>query len=432
MVNFILVLSVLVLFHELGHFLAARYFGVTVESFSIGFGPKLLGINRNGTEFKVCLLPLGGYVKMAGQALTGEPTGEPGGLDSKPRWQRLIIIAAGPVFNFILAIALLAGVYMYRYERATFLQEEARIGYVVPASPAAEAGVQTGDVVRSLDGMSTSTWMDLLMTSGLVGGQNVEMALDRDGASISSIIHIPETERSTGQSDAGWSAPHRVALPDVVPGAPAQEAGIQAGDVLVSIDGEEIIAVDQVLHVVSSSGGRPLALEVERQGERLAMEVSARQKDGSWRVGIAMRAEFERIEMSLSFQGALDQSLKENAGFAGMIFHALGKLIVGDIGVDSLAGPVGIYEHTQTAASYGVGPLLQFMALISVNLGVLNLAPIPVLDGGQILLLLVESMLRRDVSIAVKNRIAQVGLLFIVILFGIVMYNDVMRQFFSP
>ena len=434
MVNFLIVLSVLVLFHELGHYLAARYFDVKVETFSIGLGPRLLGYRRNGTDFKICLLPLGGYVKMAGQSVIGEPTGEPGELLSKPRWQRLIIVGMGPLFNFILAIALLAGLYTYRYERAQFLDEEPRIGYVSLGSGADAAGVLAGDVVQSLDSVPTSTWKDLYMATALVAGREVDLSVDRNGESHQLRVQIPADELARELVDPGWSAGHQVMLGDVLVGSPAGAAGMERGDRLASVGGVEIVAVQQAIDLISASHGAPMEIEVERERNLESLLVSAAQDEvgGPWRVGVHLVARYERIDEPLPFGQAVARSTADNVGFAGLIFRTLGALVVGDLSVKALEGPVGIYRHTQDAASQGPGGLIQLMAIISINLGILNLLPIPVLDGGHIVLLLVETMLRRDVSVAVKNRITQAGLVFIMILFGIVMYNDLARQFFSP
>ncbi len=434
MVNFLIVLSVLVLFHELGHYVAARYFNVTVESFSIGFGPRLLGYRRKGTDFKLCLLPLGGYVKMAGQSVIGEPTGEPGELLSKPRWQRLIIVGMGPLFNFILAIALLTGLYTFRYERARFLDEAPRVGYVSPGSAAQSAGVLAGDVVRSLDAVPTATWQDLYMATALVAGRGVDLEVERDGRTRRLRIDVPGDELAREMVDPGWSAEHRVGIGDVLGGSPAAAAGMERGDVLVSVDGVGIVAVQQAIDVIGTSEGRAMDIGVERDGRLESLVITAaRDEDGDpWRVGVQLLANYDRIDEPLAFGQALARSTSDNVGFAGLIFRTLGALVAGELSVKALEGPVGIYRHTQDAASQGLGGLIQLMAIISVNLGILNLLPIPVLDGGHIVLLLVESMLRRDVSVAVKNRITQAGMVFIMILFGIVMYNDLARQFFSP
>lgn len=270
------------------------------------------------------------------------------------------------------------------------------------------------------------------MASTLVVDSEAALTLERDGASLETSITIPERQGERGVPDPGWSAAHRVELVELVPGLPAADSGLEAGDLLARINGSQIIAIEQVADLVGASEGQPLLVEVERDGEQRSLRLQAKLQDEGWRLGIVMRPVRDRIEEELSFRAAFGVSVKENLGFASIIFRSLGKLIIGEMAVTNLEGPVGIYEHTQAAASFGVVALIQFMALISVNLGVINLAPVPVLDGGQILLLFVESTLRRDVSMNVKQRITQAGLLFIILLFGVVMYNDLARQFFSP
>ena len=433
MVNFIFVLSVLVVFHELGHYLAARYFGVRVESFSIGLGPRLLGIQKNGTDFKVCALPFGGYVKMAGSSVIGPATSDPDELTSKPRWQRLIIASMGPIFNFLLAIGLLAGLYMHTFERPVYLGEEARIAHVRADSDAARAGLREGDIVRSLDGVPIATWQDLVFNEMIVVQREVPIAFERQGTLFRSAISIAGDSELRQPPNPGWSPEIEVWLGTIARGGAADEAGLRAGDRLVSIAGQAVATIEQTVALIDGSEGRLLPVVVERAGERAAVDVRARldEASGHWRIGVALRPLYEATNMPLPFWEALDRSLTDNIGFAGMILRTLKGLVMGHFSVKTLEGPVGIYEHTQTAASYGFDSLILLMALISVNLAIVNLLPIPVLDGGHIVLLGVESLLRRDVSEAMRNRIMQLGILFILILFGLVMYNDVMRQFFG-
>lgn len=434
MVNFIVVLSVLVVFHELGHYVAARYFGVTVESFSIGFGPRILGVRKNGTDFKVCLLPLGGYVTMAGGSMVGPSTGDPGELTSKPRWQRLIIASMGPVFNFILAVGLLAGLYVYSFEQPLFLDEEARLGYVRPGSPADAAGLQAGDVIRSLDAAPTATWKDLTLNAAIVARREVEVVYDRNGASRKTRILIDGDDEMREPVDTGWSPAHRVRLDSTAAGSPAAQAGFRSGDMIVSVDGVDVVAVEQFVQMISGSDGRRLEISVDRDGRRQTLAASAKldELSGSWRLGVMLGPHYASVNEPLAPGQALERSLADNYGYAGLILRTLKNLILGNLSLKTLEGPVGIYRHTQDAAAYGWGPLIQLMALISVNLAIINLMPIPVLDGGHIVLLTVESLLQRDVSEAMRNRITQAGMVLILLLFAMVMYNDVMRQIFPP
>lgn len=434
MVTFLIVLSILVVFHEFGHFLAARYFGVAVESFSLGFGPRLLGVRRNGTDYKVCLLPVGGYVKMAGMNESESAASEPGSFQSKPRWQRLIIIAMGPAFNAFLAVALLAGLYVYQFEQPAYAGREARIGYVAGGTAADRAGLQPGDVVRSLDGRETPTWRVLRLEAAMAAGRPVAVEFEREGQLLATSIDILEAESRDAMVAPGWFPKHRVLLGQVVDGRPAAAAGFQRGDELLEINGREVVGVDHVIDSIADSGGAPLQFGLLRDGERRSVTVrpELRSDDAHWRIGVALSSRYEVERSALSPTQALIRSAAANYVYAGLIFRTLQRLVAGSVPIDTLEGPVGIYEHTQDAAAYGFGALVELMALISINLAIVNLVPVPVLDGGQILVLLVESTMRREVSVAVKARMFQVGLAFMVILFGIVMYNDLARKLAAP
>ena len=340
----------------------------------------------------------------------------------------------GPAFNLVLALGLLAGLYMVRYERARFLEEEPRVAYVSPGSPADAAGVRAGDVVRSVDAVPAPTWQELLGASALAAGRAVDLEIERGGNLRRLRIEMPGDGTMRALPDPGWSAGHGAELSRVLPGSPAEAAGLQPGDLLLRMDGIDIVAVEQVIDRVLASAGRPIAIEVERGGARRALDARAEALDGgsAWRLGMHLRPRYAVIDAPLPLGQALSGAAADTASFASLIFRTVGALVVGNVSVTALEGPVGIYQHTQDAAARGAGGLIQLMAVISVNLAILNLMPIPVLDGGQILMLLVESMLRRDVSDTVKGWVTQAGLAFILILFGIVMYNDLARQFFPP
>ncbi len=432
MLAFLIVLSILVLFHELGHYIAARYFQVDVESFSIGFGPRLIGFKHNETDFKISILPLGGYVKMKGE-LIGESSEDPNELLAKPRWQRLIIFAMGPIFNFILALVVLAGLYMYHFEQPEFLEREAQLGYVQPESAAAQAGLVTGDVIQSFDDSEITTWQGLMMATAMAVDRTVDVTYERNGSLFESRIKIPEDSVNPGAPDAGWFFQHKVALGEVLANSPAEAVGLQSGDLLLSMDGIEITSITQTVDVVQGSEGRDMEVLVERDNNQLAFTVQPKREGeaGNWRIGTQLQAVYPTILEDLSFTQAMQRSVETNYMYAGLIFKTLGALVTGNLSLKSLEGPVGIYQHTKDAASESLGALIQLMALISINLGIINLLPIPVLDGGHISMLFVEAAMRRDFSLTMKKRITQVGILFIVVLFGLVMYNDILRQF-SP
>jgi len=433
---FLFVLGVLVLIHELGHHLAARYFGVRVESFSIGFGPRLFGFRYGETDYKVCLLPLGGYVKMAGVELVGDSIsaddaqhGSDGFL-AKPRWQRLIVLLMGPLFNVLLAVVLLTGMYMAHFERPKFWTEPAVVGYVQLESAAKRAGVEPGDLILSVNGDRTENWQDVTLAVISATNSTVPVDVQRNGNLRSLSLAIGADEQGLGR--AGWTEVAPVRIGKISPGMPAAEADVEPGDLLTAINGEPLAAVEQVIDRIRELGGNPVELALKRGGRIVTTSLTPVYDDSdarepAWRIGVELMADSERIVTPLGFGGALRQSIDNNRKNATLIFSFLGGLAEQRFSSKQLAGPVGIAQMSGEAARRGWQELIGLMAGISLNLGIFNLLPIPILDGGSILMLLFESVMRRDVSLVVKERILQAGLVFIVLLFAFVMYNDILK-----
>ncbi len=428
---FVFVLGVMVLIHELGHFLAARYFDVRVEAFSIGFGPRLFGFKRGETDYKVCALPLGGFVKMAGEN-PSEPTDDPRGFLAKPRWQRLIIALMGPLFNIVLAVALPLGLFMVHYERLAFVTEPALVGYVQKGSPAEIAGILQGDLIVAIDGRETPTWESVTLTEIAGAHLTVDVTVERDGEELVLPVALAADER-TGIGSAGWSERSRVKLAPLE-GKAAARAGVQAGDTLVAVDGEPVYAPGQVQSLIQKAAGKPVRLELRRNGETVVCEVTPEfgraqgMNEDAWLIGVGLEPDYDRINTRLGFVDAARESIDQNLKNATLIFKFLGGLIEQRMSPKSLEGPIGIARLSGEAARRGWPELIGLMAAISLNLGIFNLLPIPILDGGVIALLLFESVIRKDISLAVKERIVQVGFVFLMLLFAFVMYNDIMKS----
>lgn len=433
---FLFVLGVLVLIHELGHHLAARYFGVRVESFSIGFGPRLFGFRYGETDYKVCLLPLGGYVKMAGVELVGDSISsedakpDPDGFLAKPRWQRLVILFMGPLFNVLLAVALLAGMYMAHFERLKYWTEPAVVGYVQLDSAAKRAGVEAGDRIVSVNGVQTQNWQDVTLAVISATNSTVPVEVERNGSVRSMSLAIGADRQGLGS--AGWTEVAPVRLGQTSPGMPAAKADVQPGDILTAINGVQISAVEQVIDTIRTLGGNEIELTLNRDGQVVQTSLTpvyddADAREPAWRIGVELIPENERIVTQLGFGEALRQSIDDNSKNATLIFSFLGGLAEQRMSPKNLEGPVGIARLSGEAARRGWPELIGLMAGISLNLGIFNLLPIPILDGGSILMLLFESVMRRDVSLVVKERILQAGLVFIVLLFAFVMYNDILK-----
>jgi regulator of sigma E protease len=429
---FVFVLGVMIIVHELGHFLAARYFDVRVDAFAIGFGPRLFGFRRGETDYKVCLLPLGGYVKMAGENI-GEPTGDPREFLSKERWKRLIILFMGPMFNVILAVLLPAGLFLFHYERLAFFLEPAKLGYVEEHSPAAEAGIGEGDTIVAINGDPTPTWESVKLAEIAAANSEISVTVERDGQRITVPVKLG-AHPDTGVGDAGWSEMAPVLLDRITSGMPADKAGVKDGDTLLSIDGEPIHSSRKVPALIEKSGGKPVTIEVLRDGQvhKLQMTPTYTEYEGSpatWRIGVGrVSADYKRIETRLGLVDALRESIDQNRKNATLIFSFLGGLLEQRMSPKSLEGPIGIGRLAGDAARSGVPDLVILMAAISLNLGIFNLLPIPILDGGVITLLLMEMIWRKDISVAVKERIVQAGLVFLMLLFAFVMYNDIVKS----
>ncbi|MBI3665991.1 MAG: RIP metalloprotease RseP, partial [Acidobacteria bacterium] len=305
----IFVLGVMILVHELGHFLAARYFDVRVEAFSFGFGPRLFGRRRGDTDYRVCLLPLGGYVKMAGEQPGDEHTGDPREFMSKPRWQRLIIALMGPAMNVVLAVALLVGLYMVRFERLAVQQQAAVLGDVDPNSPAAKAGLREGDRIVAIDGKQNPTWEDVTMEVVSSAKRPIDLRVERAGKQFD-ISLTPTLDPNMGIGYTGWAEQVPIQLGDIAPGMPAEKGGLKSGDVLVAVNGEPIQSRRKLPEVLQQSGGRPVVLEFMRGKEKRTATLTPvyhqSSNDGSaWRIGVVLVPKYDRIATRLSFPEAL-------------------------------------------------------------------------------------------------------------------------------
>ncbi len=434
-IGMVLVLGVIILVHEWGHFIAARFFGVRVDVFSVGFGPRLFGMKRGATDWRVSALPLGGYVRMAGQDISdidsGEeaPKGLPDELMSKKRWQRAVISFAGPAVNLVFPIVLLGGYYIIsgvpypKFERKPVVVNE-----LSPAHSKAVNGLEAGDKVVSLNGTKDPTWEQAMKIVSLTNpGGTVRVDVENDGVARHLDVLVPSDPRAP----VFGYLPIPPTVSEVVAGAPASRAGLQAGDVIRSVDGHKTEYWDQFVDQVRGSGGKTLQVVVERKGQTLSYAITPKQglsesTEKNYQIGVAppiVDLAYERVGPAGAVQAASTRTWEYVAGTIGVV----GKLFSGRVSVKQLQSVVGISRIAGQAVAEGAWAVIGFMALISVNLGILNLLPIPILDGGHILLLSMEGIRRRDFSLAFKERFIQVGLVFLLVLFAYVMYNDVVR-----
>jgi regulator of sigma E protease len=426
-----IVLGFMILIHEFGHYAAAKYFGVRVEVFSIGFGKRLLGFKKGDTDYRISAIPLGGYVKMSGENPMDERTGDAGEFLSHPRWQRFIVALAGPAMNIMLAIALLTGVYMVHYEYPAVLDEPAVVGWVTPNTPAEKAGIQRGDRIVRVEEIENPNWEQVDVKDALSPNQPLKFGIERDGKVVEKML-TPEPFGPNQYGAMGWVPQESsVTLTTVEPGMPAEKAGLQVGDRLISANGQEIPALAALVQLLNRTKDQPLEMVVLRNNQKLNFTVkpvlapaSAAQESG-YRIGIA--SVLTKV-VKLNFSDALNRSLSDNKKSSFLILELLQKMVQRKVSMRQVDGPIGIGSAVGAAArEKGWSPLFEITAAISLNLGIMNLLPIPILDGGVILLLFIESLMRKEISLPIKERIYQAAFVFLVLFAVMVIYNDIVK-----
>ena len=439
---FIVLVGVMVVVHEFGHFAVAKLCKVRVEEFSFGFGPRLFGYKYGGTDYKVCLLPVGGFVKMAGEnfseltdAATGTatvaPPDDPGALTSHPRWQRMLIGFAGPFANFVLAFVLMVCYFGWLNEVPTNEVKSTTVEWVTPGSAAAQAGFEPGDIIRHFDTVNNPDWEDIYDRDKLNPDQTVPVTVERGGTTLQLSLHVPASAKSNNfdPGDEGLLPQlllDPIGIHEVQPGTPADQAGLRAGDTIQSVDGHPFHTVTTLLAYMKAGEGKPLTLVILRNGIALAPVVAHPAKiQGGWKLGFVAAAPAFRND-PLPLGKAMVKSREFCADKSLMIFDVLGGLFTHKVSVSQLAGPVGIARMAGDAAeTKGWGTKIGLAGMISLNLGILNLLPFPILDGGMIFFLLIESAIRRDISIPIKERIYQAAFVLLVGFFAFIIFNDI-------
>ena len=423
----LVLIGVMILIHELGHYWAARIFDVRVETFSFGFGPRLFGFRKGETDFRFSAILFGGYVKMAGEQPGDENSGDPRGFLAKPRWQRLIIAFAGPFMNIVLAIGLVTGLFMYQYPKMPTTHSPV-VGYISPNSAAQKAGVQEGDRIVQIEDKTNPTWEDIAMVEMSSAGRPLHVALDRNGSRIAAQV-TPILDDRNGVGIAGWSAESEIHIAKIFPDMEAAKAGLQKGDILVSVNGKRVLSTPKLHDVIAEATGRPVDIVYRRDGQDAHVQITPQKTtmDGQerWMIGVALEPKLEIVQ--LSFPDAFRESCKRNVRYAGMIYKMLQSIVERRMSAKSLEGPIRIAQLSGDAAREGAAEFIGLMAMVSLNLAVFNMLPIPILDGGVILLLLIEMIMRRDLSLAVKETVIKAGFVFLMAVVMFVLYNDITK-----
>ena len=421
---FVFVLGVLIFVHELGHFLMARRIGVRVITFSLGFGPKVIGFRRGDTEYRVSAVPLGGYVKMAGETPDDPRSGQPDEFLSKTKWQRFQVLIMGPVMNILLAIVLMWVVLMRADREYSFLHRQPRVGAVAAGSPAERAGVRPGDVIITVAGRKMDTWEQFSMAIGTKARREVAIEVLRDGQTVRMAV-TPDAQTKYEIGDIGVFPDVHPSIAQVVPGEAGERGGLKAGDVVFAFNGETMTFSSQLKEVIAKHPNQAVVFDVLRRGERKTIQVNVAQEGKIGRVGITILDDV--IAVQRGPWEAAKLSVRRNWESGGDIFRVLVGLLTRETSPKQLTGPLGIAQLSGDAAAMGWVALLSFMAIISLNLGILNLLPIPVLDGGHIFIMALEGLARRDFSTKVKESLLFAGFAVLMVLMVTVIYNDLTR-----
>jgi len=423
----LVLIGIMILVHELGHYWAARWFDVRIEAFSFGFGPRLFGFRHGETDFRFSGILFGGYVKMAGEQPSEETANDPRAFLAKPRWQRLMIALAGPTMNLVLAVGLLTGLFMVKFQKPPDVH--AVVGHVFADSPAAKAGVRDGDRIVAIDGKENPTWEDVVIKEVSGPHQSLQVKLERGGKTFWTTV-TPNLDARTGVGYAGWLEQGEIQIASLAPGAPADRMGLRKGDVVVSANGHPIRSQFRLQEIIRVGGGRPVELEYRREGRLLRVtvqpEFATAEGSGRWMIGVFLQPRM--VYTALGFPDALAESLRQNVRSAGLVYEFLKRILEQRMSPKSLEGPIGIARLSGEAAREGPAAFVALMSMVSLQLAIFNLLPIPILDGGMILLLGVEMLMRRDLSMALKEAVLKLGFVFLMAVVVFVLYNDISKM----
>src|SRR5688572_11646283 len=421
--SFILVLGFLIFAHEAGHFMLAKLFRVRVLVFSFGFGKRLFGFKHGDTDYRVSLMPLGGYVRMAGDTPEDNVVGSPDEFLSKPKWQRFLILVAGPAMNILIAIAFVAGLAMVGTEQ---LITKPVISEVEAGKPAAKAGLLAGDRIVSVKGEPVNDFDDLRLIVSMNAGTPLEVVYVRNGAARKTTMTPERDESDFGPvGRAGIRSGLEPVIGRVTPDSPAAAAGIRAGDRIVSANGKPVAALEDFAKVSDDTKTKPVAVVVDRGGQQVPMTLAPTTDE---KLGVLRGVVPPTRMFKLSLIPALQHSVAENWKMLKYAMSALSRIFRREGSMKELSGPINIARISGEMFSRGWVYVIGLMAMISLQLGVMNLLPVPVLDGGHIMILLIEGVARRDLSLRVKERIQQVGFAALAALMIVVLYNDVISN----
>jgi len=426
---FILVLGVLIVLHEGGHFLVARLLGAPADVFSVGFGKRLWGFKRGATEYRLSLIPFGGYVHIPGlgpdeSTVTGKDAGDMDDSGLLPRWKRVLIFLGGPLTNIAAAVLLLAFAFVLGVQVPAYQSQPPVVGWVEPDSPAAAAGIEPRDHVVTVDGRPMETWRDLESTLMGAGGRQVELEIERDGKTFA-VSMTPRKVTRYGFGYSGILPPLDATVVQLQPNSPAERAGLEPGDRIVAIDGQPVRQFYDLIRLISPHPGETLELTVVREGKTISLQVTPKNVGGEGKIGIPII--FPTAMEKLGPVAAVGEAVRECKRMTIETFRIIGRLLSRKASMSQISGPIDIARISGQAARQGLRTLIWLMGVISLQLGIFNLLPIPILDGGHLTILTVEILMRRNLPMKVKERILEVGFVLLMLLMVVVVFNDIVK-----
>lgn len=422
---FVAVLGLMIFFHEFGHFITAKAFGMRVFIFSFGFGPRLLGFKWGDTDLRVSAIPLGGYVKLEGEPedhLSEDTSrlGDGKDFSTRPRWQRFLVYLAGPAMNGVLTVGVLTALYMYGFQVEASLYDRPIIGVVAAGSPAEQAGLQPGDQIVAIDSQPVSIWEDAQYAILIRPDSTLRLRVRR-GGDEREVVARSVTRDDDKVGTIGVSPLVRVG--QVIPGSPAEQAGLRPDDAILRIDGKPVQSFAEIPALVAASSGKPLTFDVWRDGQILQIPITPRDEGQGPRVGIGPKL----VVKKFGFVQAMREALVWSWNMTKQTFEVLGRLLTAQISPKTMMGPLGIAKASGDAARGGVGPLFYLVAVISLQIGIMNLFPLPPLDGGHLAILAAEGVARHDFSMNVKAWLMNAGAMVLFLLIGLVLYSDLSK-----
>jgi len=441
-IPFAVLLCVLVVIHEFGHFIVAKMLGIGVEVFSVGFGKRLWGFKLGDTDYRLSLVPLGGYVRFRGEnleMLQGKSDAPADEFNSQPKWKRFLVALAGPAFNIVFALAIPTIAILIGFKVGADQMQQPVIGFVGKNSAAEKAGILPGDKILTFGGLTKPTWEDLRLEIQVRPEEPLPVTVDRNGQILNLTLTPAARQFDRNRvGDAGFQS--LIPIKEIIvntadAGKPAALAGIQANDKIVGINGQPVSSWHQFKNALSESNGQPVLLKVARGEHILDLQASPIQVDGEYRLGIATSIRTELVTQKTS---SLVEAMRYGWAYNWRILRitgiAFGQIFAGDRSFrESISGPIGMARETgKVVESEGWTGLIPWAAMISLNLGVFNLLPIPVLDGGMIVTIFLEwimGLIGLTMSLRLRERIQSVGLVIILALMVFVFGNDGWRWF---